>query len=147
VEIEESRMKTWMLALAALLFATAAAADSQDAALASALENVSKDQIAAFNREDAAGMLAHAYTKSPSYDTAKAELTTLFAEADAKAEQVGFQYIGHDDEFALARVKVKVTAADPGFQNNVVDTLMIFHVEGGKWKVFDTHWLGAQLVE
>ena len=140
-------MKTWMLALAALLLATAAAADSHDAALASALEKVSKDQIAAFNKEDAAGTLAFAYSKSPTYDTAKAELATLFAETNAKAEQVGFQYIGHDDEFALARVKVKVTAADQGFQNNVVDALMIFHTEDGKWKVFDTHVLGGSLVQ
>lgn len=143
-------MKTRMLALAALLLAIAAgppAARADDAALASALEKVSKDQIAAFNKEDAAGTLAFAYSKSPTYDTAKAELATLFAETNAKAEQVSFQYIGHDDEFALARVKVKVTAADQGFQNDVVDALMIFHTEDGKWKVFDTHVLGGSLVQ
>jgi hypothetical protein len=140
-------MKTRILAIAALLVvATAATAARADDALASALEKVSKDQIAAFNREDAAGTLSYAYTKSPGYDTAKAELATLFAGANAKGEQVGFQYMGHDDEFAVARVKVKVTGADAGFQNNVVDALMIFHMESGSWKVFDTYLLGGQLV-
>lgn len=118
-----------------------------DDALASTLSKVSTDQIAAFNREDVTGTLAFAYTKSPAFDTAKAELAGLFGEADARAEQVGFQYIGHDDEFAVARVKVKVTAADaPGFQNNVVDAIMIFHTEDGSWKVFDSYLLGSQLV-
>ncbi len=140
-------MRTRFIAVAALLFAAAPGAALADDALAKTLEKVSKEQIAAFNREDVAGTLAFSYTKSPAYDTAKTELPALFGEADAKAEQVGFQYIGHDDEFALARVKVKVTAADaPGFQNNVVDSIVIFHTEDGSWKIFDSYLLGSQLV-
>jgi hypothetical protein len=140
-------MKTRMFALAAaLLFATAAAAERDDA-LAAALEKVSKDQVAAFNKEDVAATMGFAYSKSPDYDTAKAELGTLFANTDAKAEQVGFTYVGHDDEFAVGRVKVKVTAADPGFQNNIVDALIVFHSEGGAWKVWDTYVLGSELVK
>jgi hypothetical protein len=142
-------MKTTFIALAALLLAVApgTAARAEDA-LAGTLEKVSKDQIAAFNREDATATLGYAYTKSPAYDEAKTALPSLFSEADAKAEQVGFHYIGHDDEFAFARVKVKVTAADaPGFQNNVVDTIMIFHVEDGAWKVWDSYLLGGEPVK
>lgn len=130
--------------LLAMVPGTTALADDT---LASALEKVSKDQIAAFNREDAAATLGFAYTKSPAFDTAKAELPTLFEESDARAEQVGFQYVGHDDEFAVARVKVKVTAGDaPEFQGNVVDAFMIFHMEDGSWKVYDSYLLGSQLV-
>lgn len=140
-------MKTRIIAFtAALLVATAAAAE-HDAELAGALEKVSKDQIAAFNKEDIAATMAFAYSKSPDYDSSKEELTTLFADTDARAEQTAFAFVGHDDEFAVARVKVKVTAADPGFQNNVVDTLMVFHSEGGAWKVFDTYVLGSELVK
>ena len=137
-----------IIAVAAFLFAVApGTAAFADDALASKLDKVSKDQIAAFNREDAAATLSFAYTKSPAYDTAKSELPTLFEESDARAEQIGFQYVGHDDELAYARVKVKVTAADaPDFQGNVVDSLMIFHQEGGSWKVFDSYLLGSQLV-
>ena len=141
-------MQIRFIAIAALLSAVAPGTTAlADDALPSALEKVSKDQIAAFNREDAATTLGFAYTKSPAYDTAKAELPALFEEANAKAEQVGFQYVGHDDEFAVARVKVKVTAADsPDFQGNVVDALMIFHMEDGSWKVYDSYLLGSQLV-
>jgi hypothetical protein len=139
-------MRIRFIVVVALLLAAPGAALADDA-LAKSLEKVSKDQIAAFNREDVAGTLAFSYSKSPAYDTAKTELPALFGEADAKAEQVGFRYIGHDDEFALARVKVKVTDAKaPGFQDNVVDAIMIFHTEGGSWKVFDSFLLGGQLV-
>jgi hypothetical protein len=139
-------MKTRIIAFtAALLVATAAAAE-HDAELAAALEKVSKDQIAAFNKEDAAATMGFAYSKSPDYDSSKAELASLFASTDAKAEQVSFAFVGHDDEFAVARTKVKVTSADAGFQNNIVDALIVFHSEGGAWKVFDTYVLGSELV-
>ena len=140
-------MKTRILALAALLIGATTATASRADELVSALEKVSKDQIAAFNKEDAAATMSFAYSKSPNYDTSKVELATLFADTDAKAEQVGFAFVGHDDEFAVARVKVKVTAADPGFQNNIVDALMIFHSEGGAWKVWDTYVLGSRARE
>jgi hypothetical protein len=140
-------MKTSCFALAAaLLGLLSAPAARADQALASALEKVSKEQIAAFNREDAAATLSYAHTKSPAYDPARDALAAQFAELDAKAEQVSFQYIGHDDEFAVARVKVKVTAPGAeGFQNNVVDTITLFHQEDGKWKVWDTYLVGAEL--
>jgi hypothetical protein len=142
-------MKNRSLALVAALLGVAwAPAARADQELAKALEKVSKDQIAAFNQEDVAATMGYAHTKSPSYDEARAELTSYFGELDAKAEQVSFQYVGHDDEFALARVKVKVTAkgAD-GFQDNVVDTITIFHQEGGKWKVWDAYLVGGELVK
>jgi hypothetical protein len=141
-------MKTRPLALVAALLGMAWAPTARaDDELARALEKVSKDQIAAFNREDVAATLGYSHTKSPSYDEAKTELGSQFAELDVKAEQVSFQYIGHDDEFALARVKVKVTADAEGFQDNVTDTFTIFHQEGGTWKIWDAYLLGGQLVE
>ena len=141
-------MKIRSLALAAaLLGVTWASGARADSELAGALEKVSKEQIAAFNREDVAATLGYAHTKSPSYDEAKAELGALFAEVDPKAEQVSFLYVGHDDEFAVARVKVKVSATAEGFEDNVVDTLTIFHEEGGKWKVWDAYLVGGQLTD
>jgi hypothetical protein len=137
-----------LLGFAVCLFTVMSAAGSRaDEALASALEKVSQEQIAAFNREDAAATMGYAYSKSPAYDPAKTALAELFSGGDARAEQVSFHYVGHDDEFAVARVKVKVTAPGaPDFQGNVVDALMIFHVEGGSWKVWDSYLLGSELV-
>ena len=42
---------------------------------------------------------------------------------------------------------MKVTSSDAGFQNNVVDALMIFHTEGGAWKVWGTYVLGSDFVK
>lgn len=139
-------MKTRTLALAAVLLAATAGAAQGDE-LAAALEKVSKDQIAAFNQEDVAATMGFAYSKSPDYESAETDLAALFSDTDAKAEQMSFAYIGHDDEFAVGRVKVKVTATDPGFLNNVVDAIIVFHSEGGAWKVWDTYLLGSELVE
>jgi hypothetical protein len=119
-----------------------------DEALARALEKVSKDQIAAFNREDAAATLQFAHTKSPAYEETREALASQFGELDARAEQVAFDYVGHDDEFAVARVKVKVTApGTQGFSPNVVDAMTFFHQEGGAWKVWDVYVLGVEFVE
>src|SRR5262245_37970890 len=133
--------RSLVLAAALLAVGSTAAADPDDA-LAGALQQVSRDQIAAFNREDLAATMSYAHTKSPDYDETRGALTSQFSALDAKAEQVSFQYMGHDDEFAVARVKVKVTAPTEGFQDNVVDTLTIYHQEGGSWKLWDVYVLG-----
>jgi hypothetical protein len=141
-------MKSIVILAATLLgLASVPAARAQDA-LISALEKVSTDQIAAFNREDVAATMAYAHTKSPTYDTAKETLTEYFKGQDLKAEQVSFQYIGHDDEFALARVKVKVTSpGTEGFQDTIADTVTLFHQEGGTWKIWDAYLVGGDLVK
>jgi hypothetical protein len=139
-------MKT-SLALAVALFAWASAASTDDG-LTNALEKVSKDQIAAFNRKDVAATMSYAHTKSPTYDAARDTIAAAFKDSNPHAEQVSFQYIGHDDEFAMARVKVKVTSpGTEGFQPNIVDTVTLFHEEGGSWKVWDIYLVGGDLTK
>jgi hypothetical protein len=141
-------MKNGFLALAAVLAAMPAPMARADAALATALEQLSKDQIAAFNREDLAATMGYAHTKSPAYAQTQSDLAAQFSELDARAEQVSFQYVGHDDEFAVARVKVKVTASGTqGFNANVVDTMTFFHQEDGRWKLWDVYVLGSEFVQ
>ncbi len=127
---------------------SASAVHAAEEVLVTTLEQLSKDQIAAFNRENVAATMAYAHTKSPAYSTTQAELTSQFSALDAKAEQVSFHYVGHDDEFAVARVKVKVTAPGAeGFNDNIVDTMTLFHQEGGRWKLWDAYVLGSEFVE
>jgi len=141
-------MKSIVILAATLLGLAWVPATRADDALASSLEKVSQDQIAAFNREDVAATMAYAHTKSPTYDAAREMLTKDFKDQHLKAEQVSFQYIGHDDEFALARVKVKVTSpGTKGFQDTVTDTVTLFHQEGGTWKLWDAYLVGGELVK
>ena len=67
---------------------------------------------------------------------------------DARTELVGFHYIGHDDEFAVARVKLQtVDQSGEPFSANVIDTITIFHQEDGVWKYWSDHILGVELVQ
>ena len=139
-------MKSSVMLAAALLFLAWVPETRADEALASALAQVSKGQIEAFNRADVDATMAYAHTKSPTYDTARETITEYFKNQKLAAEQVSFQYIGHDDEFALARVKVKVASpGTEGFQPIVTDTVTLFHQEGGSWKVWDAYLLGGQI--
>jgi hypothetical protein len=141
-------MNVRFLFLASLLGMTPAAAVHAQDALVTALQQVSKDQIAAFNREDVAATMGYAHTKSPVYASTESELNSQFSAFDAKAEQISFQFVGHDDEFAVARVKVKVTAPGvEGFNDNITDTMVFFHQEGGRWKLWDVYVLGSEFIE
>lgn len=136
---------TVILAAALVLFTQLPEARAEDT-LANALEQVSKSQIEAFNRADVDATMAYAHTKSPTYDTARETIAEYFKNQKLAAEQVSFRYIGHDDEFALARVKVKVASpGTEGFQPIVTDTVTLFHQEGGSWKIWDAYLLGGQL--
>jgi hypothetical protein len=139
-------MKSTVILAAALLFFTQIPGARADDALASALAQVSKGQIEAFNRADVDATMAYSHTKSPTYDSARETIAEYFKNQKLQAEQVSFQYVGHDDEFAYARVKVKVASpGTEGFQPIVTDTVTLFHQEGGTWKIWDAYLLGGQL--
>ncbi len=130
-----------------LMVAGLAMADEHDT-LAAALKQVVEESLAAFNSENVAATLRSVHTKSPAYDTMQAALPNQFNGLDARTELASFRYIGHDDEFAVARVQLK-TVAQPGdaFANNVLDTITMFHQENGVWKYWSYHILGVRLVQ
>ena len=45
------------------------------------------------------------HTKSPEYDRTQKALPEQFRAMDLDVKLVDFKYMGHDDEFAVARVK------------------------------------------
>ncbi len=121
---------------------------SEDQGLAAELRNVVQQNLAAYNREDVAGAMTFIHTKSPEYSTTQGALPGQFEVLDARAELVGFHYIGHDDEFAVARVKLKtVDQSEEPFSANVIDTITVFHQEDGVWKYWSDHILGVELVQ
>ena len=140
-------MKTrrWAVSIAALALLGWGATPAT-AQLAPALQYVMENNLASFNRKDLAGTMQTIHTKSPDYETTKQALEAQFKDLDATATLVSFTYIGHDDEFAVGRAKVKTTAKPgTGFTDNTVDAMMIFHQEGGAWKLWDEDILGVQI--
>jgi hypothetical protein len=132
--------------LALSLFAGRAGAGEGNG-LAAALRGVVENNLAAFNREDVQATLRTIDTKSPEYTSMQQALPDEFAALDARTELVDFRYIGHDDEFAVARVKYKtVDSSAEHFTANTLDTITLFHQEDGTWKYWSNYVLGVEVV-
>jgi hypothetical protein len=123
------------------LTATALAADDK---LATTLRDVVEENVRAYDAKDVAGVQRTMDTRSAEYDPTLAALRSQF-EDNLTAKLVDFKYIGHDDEFAVARVKLRVEGP-PGsaFMNNTSDQIVIFHQEGGAWKLWTDGVLGVE---
>ena len=140
----EGTVAALTLALVSSATAVTFAAEG-DAALADALRATVAGSIAAYDKKEVDASMSFVDTASPDYESTKAALAEQFKDVDAKAELVDFDYVGHDDEFAVARVKIKTTAK-PGsaFVDNTVDSMMIFHYKSGAWKIWTEKVLGVE---
>lgn len=119
-----------------------------DDELAAALRAPVAGSIAAYDKKDADGVLSRIDTKSPDYESTKLALDEQFKDLDVTTELVDFDYIGHDDEFAVARVKMKTTGKPKsGFADNTVDSIMIFHYQDGAWKIWTEKVLGVEIAK
>ncbi|MEA3410617.1 MAG: hypothetical protein U9R74_03660 [Pseudomonadota bacterium] len=136
--------------LGLLLFSMVAVATGVEAEeeLSAALRQVVENNLAAYNSKDVAGTMRSIHTKSPDYPAMQLALPGQFSDLDIRTELANFQYIGHDDEFAVARVKLK-TVGQPGkpFAGNVIDTIAVFYPEEGEWKYWSNLVLGVELVQ
>jgi hypothetical protein len=143
-------MKTTICAVVQLaaLLGLAAVAGAEEDQTGVALKTVVEDNLRAYNAKDAAGSMRTVHTRSPQYDTTNAALPEQFKELDVKASLVDFKYMGHDDEFAVARVKIKIEGpAGSPFVSNTTDNIFLFHQEGGVWKVWTDDVLGVNFVQ
>jgi hypothetical protein len=118
------------------------------AGLEQALREVVEQNLAAYNSEDATATLDSVHTSSPIYADMRDALPKQFNALDSRTSLEGFAYIGHDDEFAVARVQYRtVSDSAKPFMNNTLDTITLFHQEAGEWKYWDHYVLGARVVE
>ncbi len=136
-----------LIALLGALALGLAAPASADAQLAAALRQLAQEHVDAYDREDEDGTLRTIHSNSPQFDTTRELLAQQFPNQDVTVTLVEFRYIGHDDEFAYARVKKKVVAESDDFADNVVDALFLFHHENGTWKLWSSHIIGVELID
>ncbi len=140
-----SSMVSTAFLVALALGAGSPRASAEDAALAETLRGVVETHLAAYDREDAAATLATIDSRSPAHQATQEKIASQFPDLDVKPALAEFSYIGHDGEFAVARVKTK-TVAESGqneFAGNVTDAIVVFHTEGGVWKLWGEHLLGV----
>ena len=143
-----SKQIACVAAVLLLTVAGDASAAGHDDGLGPVLRQVVEGNLAAYNREDPMAAMEFVHSKSPEYGTTQAALKGQFEVMDARSELVGFTYIGHDDEFAVARVKLKtMDKSGEDFSTNVIDTITVFHQEDGVWKYWSDHILGVELVQ
>jgi ketosteroid isomerase-like protein len=138
----------WMIGFAALVLLGFGASRTlaEDDPLAEALRRVIAGHLAAYDREDVAATMSFVDSKSPDYESTKAALAGQFEQLDVSNELVDFALIGHDDEFAVARARIKsVGKPGGGFTDNTVDTILIFRQENAAWKLWDESILGVEI--
>ena len=143
-------MKQIEIFVGILLLILAAGVTSADdiGGLEGALRQVVEKNLAAYNAEDAPGTLATVHTNSPAYGNLRDALPGQFGALNTRTELERFTYIGHDDEFAVARVQYRTEggSTEP-FMDNILDTITLFHQEDGTWKYWDDYILGGRLVK
>jgi len=136
-------LRVALLLAGALEFAGAAKAAGSD--LSATLKGTVEENLRGYNAKDAEATRSVVHKSSPEYDATKAALADQFRDFDIKAELVDFRYLGYDDEFVVARVKTWFVAPQgSGFNDNVVDSLVAFHQDGGVWKLWSDEVLGVQ---
>ena len=144
-------MTNRMLAVAAALLGVAVTAGAADDKLGATLRGVVEENVRAYDARDTDAFLRTLHPQSPGFEATKAILSDQFREGDIKVTLVDYKYIGHDDEFAVARVKMK-TMAPPGstnFQSNVTDSIVVFHRDefARAWKLWSDDILGVQFTQ
>jgi hypothetical protein len=136
------------LLLGTALVCTPHLVHADDEELTKSLHGAMKGALDAYDREDLDGTMRYVHTKSPEYDKTKVKMEEQFAAGDVTIQLVEFRYIGHDDEFAVARVHIKTIARnDPTFTDNMIDTITLFKMENGQWKWWSDHIIGVHILE
>ncbi|MBX3026860.1 hypothetical protein KF840_18280 [bacterium] len=145
------KARAWVarLAILALLGGAAArpaAAFVMDGPLIQSLRQVMAGNFEAYNKKDINALMQGVDSRSPDYEPTKKAAEAQFKDLDVTTELVDFVPMGHDDEFAVARIKAKTTGKPgSGFTDNTVDAIVLFHQENGQWKLWSEDVLGVTI--
>jgi len=143
-------VRAWVGCVAALALlsgsALSAPAFVMDGPLMASLRQVAAGNFEAYNKKDINALLQGIDSRSPDYAATKQAAEAQFKALDVTTELVDFVYMGHDDEFAVARVKAKTTGKPgSGFADNTVDAITLFHQEQGQWKLWSENILAVTI--
>jgi len=131
-----------------MLLGLAVTAGAAEDKLGTTLRGVVEENVRSYDARDTDAFLRTLHPQSPGYEATKAILSDQFREGDINVTLVDYKYIGHDDEFAVARVKMKTVAppGSTGFQSNVTDSIVVFHRDefARAWKLWSEDILGVQ---
>ena len=144
-------MRGWVTSFAVLALLCGATARPAEAfvkygPLREALRQVMAGNFEAYNKKDINALMQGIDSRSPDYEATKQAAEQQFKDLDVQTELVDFVAMGHDDEFAVARIKAKTTGKPgSGFTDNTVDAIVLFHQENGQWKLWSEDVLGVTI--
>ena len=117
-----------------------------DGPLIASLRQVMANNFEAYNKKDINALMAGIDSRSPDYEATKNAAAEQFKTLGVNTALVDFVPMGHDDEFAVARIKAKTTGKPgSGFADNTVDAIVLFHQENGQWKLWSEDVLGIDV--
>ncbi|MFH2139150.1 MAG: hypothetical protein ABII88_11700 [Candidatus Omnitrophota bacterium] len=121
---------------------------AQEKKISDILRGVVESNFVALENEDIDGAMRTIHTQAPGYLQTMELSKQLFPYYDLRYTLLSFNYIGKDDEYALARGKQRTTKVQgPAFQNNIVDFIYVFKQEGDVWKFWSQAVLDTQFVQ
>jgi len=128
--------------------ATSRPAGDAAAKLTAEMKEVMAKNIESLLAEDVERMAATVHPNSPMYSRTKRTLTRVMARYDLKYELLAFDYVGRDEDYAVARTKQKTTRlAGPAFRDNIVDAMQISRQDAGVWKWWHTAVLEIEYLQ
>lgn len=109
------------------------------------LKGILLENFDAYQKEEMPRVLATVHTQSPGYLANNDIGRQIFPAYDLKYELMNFKYLITDGDYALARVLQKTSKVKgPAFRNNLIDLIVLFKQEKGKWKLWSQVILGIE---
>lgn len=104
--------------------------------------------ISGMNAKDIAQAMDSVHAESPFYEQMHVMLEEINKIYDLTTELISFEYLGSNEEYAIAIVKQKTSKDDgPKFKDNVVKMMSVFKKQEGVWKVWQSLTLDIEYLE
>ncbi len=115
--------------------------------VSSQLESVMAAHAAASTKESESldDLMKTMHPESPAYMQIKMQMEQILPAFDMNVSIAGFKFVGIDDDYAIARVKMKMEkVSGPMFQDHISDQLFVFKQEQGQWKLWQAAILNME---
>lgn len=101
------------------------------------LEQVVKENMRATQAEETDAIMKTMHSESPGRAATKAQLPALFERFDLEYTLLKCEFVSISGDYAIMRVEQRTTKVDgAAFRDNIVDSLMIFKQDKGRWKIW-----------
>ncbi len=123
---------------------------ADDSVVSSQLEGIIVEHIAATSKdsESIENLMKTMHTESPVSMQLKMQMEQIFPAIDMNASLVGFNFIGMDGDYAIARAKQKLekVSGPAQFKSNSNEQIVVFKQELGQWKIWQMAMLNMDFL-